>query len=66
MKLSCRFDELQGLVLSASCHIETCGGKVLAAVALTSKLHSAKLLVTQDIPDEPRSKQEIALKVKGN
>ncbi len=50
------FVGMGGTLANLRGHIETNGGKVLAAVALTGKPHSAKLCLTQDSLDELRSK----------
>jgi hypothetical protein len=50
------FVGMGGTLANLRGHIETNGGKVLAAVALTGKPHSAKLRLTQNSLDELRSK----------
>ena len=50
------FIGMGGTLANLRGHIETQGGKVLAAVALTGKPHSAKLSLTQSTLDELRSK----------
>jgi hypothetical protein len=55
------FVGMGGTLANLRGHIETNGGKVLAAVALTGKPHSAKLRLTQDSLNELRSKHETQL-----
>ncbi len=50
------FIGMGGTLANLRGHIETHGGKVLAAVALTGKPHSAKLRLTQNTLDELRCK----------
>lgn len=50
------FIGMGGTLANLRGHIETHGGKVLAAVALTGKPHSAKLRLAQSTLDELRSK----------